>query len=55
MEREWRRSQVRDLRDTAEGSQSDSFKDTKEKEIAEADEIRKDETGLRQRAWSGWL
>ena len=44
MEREGRRSQVRDLRDTAEGSQSDSFKCTQKKEKAEADKLRKDET-----------
>ena len=55
MEREGRRSQIRDLRDTAEGSQSDSFKGTKQKEKAEADKIGKDATGLKQRACSGWL
>ena len=55
LEGEGRRSQVRDLRDTAEGSQSDSFKGTKKKEKAEADKIGKDAMGLRQSACSGWL
>ena len=55
MEREGRRSQMRDMRDTAEGSQSDSFQGTKKKESAEAYKIGKDATGLRQRACSGWL
>ena len=55
MEREGRRSQMRDMRDTAEGSQSDSFQGTKKKESAEAYQIGKDATGLRQRACSGWL
>ena len=36
-------------------SQSDSIKATKKKEKAEADKIGKDATGLRQRAYSGWL
>ena len=55
MVQEGRRSQVRDLRDTAEESQSDSFKGTKKKEKAESDKIGKYEMGLRQRACSGWL
>ena len=55
LEGEGRRSQVRDLRDTAKGWQSDSLKGTKKKEKAEADKIGKDATGLRQRACSGWL
>ena len=55
MKREGRRSQIRDLRDTAEGSQSDSFQGTKKKEKAEADKIGNDEMGLRQRSCSCWL
>ena len=46
MEREGRRSQVPDSKDTAERSQSDSVKGSKNKEKIETDRIGKDVTGL---------